>query len=206
MVVEVGRFGSPLVAIGGAALAASWVTVARDHRVPDWEADVFAAINGLPEGWWPVIWGPMQAGSFVGSLAIAGAVGVAARSARLGFAAAVAAQLAYWLSKAVKAQAQRGRPGTLLAEVTLHEDATGLGYVSGHTAVSFAVATAIAPALPRWARPVAYLVALGVGTARVYAGAHLPLDVVGGAGLGVLCGSAARWAFGLDRPPGTAVR
>jgi hypothetical protein len=27
--------------------------------------------------------------------------------------------------------------------------------------------------------------------------AHLPLDVVGGAGLGVLCGTLSRWAFGL---------
>jgi membrane-associated phospholipid phosphatase len=31
----------------------------------------------------------------------------------------------------------------------------------------------------------------------VYAGAHLPLDVVGGAGLGLLLGTLSRWALGL---------
>jgi membrane-associated phospholipid phosphatase len=36
-----------------------------------------------------------------------------------------------------------------------------------------------------------------VAFARVYGGAHLPLDTVGGAGLGLLCGTLARWAFGL---------
>jgi membrane-associated phospholipid phosphatase len=36
-----------------------------------------------------------------------------------------------------------------------------------------------------------------VAFGRVYAGVHLPLDVVGGAGLGLLCGTFARWGFGL---------
>jgi undecaprenyl-diphosphatase len=36
-----------------------------------------------------------------------------------------------------------------------------------------------------------------VGFARIYSGAHLPLDVVGGAGLGLLSGTLARWALGL---------
>ena len=39
--------------------------------------------------------------------------------------------------------------------------------------------------------------AVTVAFGRVYAGVHLPLDVVGGAGLGLLCGTLARWAFGL---------
>jgi membrane-associated phospholipid phosphatase len=33
--------------------------------------------------------------------------------------------------------------------------------------------------------------------ARMYSGAHLPLDVVGGAGLGLLTGTPWRWALGL---------
>jgi membrane-associated phospholipid phosphatase len=41
-------------------------------------------------------------------------------------------------------------------------------------------------------RPVAWSTAATVGAARVYVGAHLPLDVVGGAALGVAAGSAAR--------------
>ena len=45
--------------------------------------------------------------------------------------------------------------------------------------------------------------------ARVYAGAHLPLDVIGGAGLGLLAGTFSRWAFGLGGeglPPRAGVR
>jgi glycosyltransferase 2 family protein len=36
-----------------------------------------------------------------------------------------------------------------------------------------------------------------VAGGRVYAGAHLPLDVVGGIGVGVVAGAAARWVLGL---------
>jgi membrane-associated phospholipid phosphatase len=39
-------------------------------------------------------------------------------------------------------------------------------------------------------------VAVVVGVARIYAGVHLPLDVVGGAGM-LLCGTLSRWLFGL---------
>ena len=79
----------------------------------------------------------------------------------------------------------------------LRENASGVGYVSGHAAVAFALATVLAPSLPRAWRPVAFAVASAVALARLYSGAHLPLDAVGGAGLGVLSGTLLRWAFGL---------
>ena len=85
----------------------------------------------------------------------------------------------------------------MLADVKLRENASGVGYVSGHTAVAFALAAVLAPSLPRGWRPVVFAVASVVAFARVYSGAHLPLDVVGGAGLGLLCGTLLRWAFGL---------
>jgi membrane-associated phospholipid phosphatase len=36
-----------------------------------------------------------------------------------------------------------------------------------------------------------------VGFGRIYGGVHLPLDVVGGAGIGLLFGTLTRWALGL---------
>ena len=131
------------------------------------------------------------------------------RNLRLTLAALTATLAAWWAAKGVKALVSRGRPGVLLDGVRLHEHASGLGYVSGHTAVAFALAAVVAPSLPsRW-RPVVFAAAVVVAFARVYAGAHLPLDVVGGAGLGMLAGTLSRWAFGLGGeglPPGARSR
>lgn len=40
--------------------------------------------------------------------------------------------------------------------------------------------------LPRWIRPVVLAVAAITGSGRMYLGAHLPHDVIGGAGLGMM--------------------
>jgi membrane-associated phospholipid phosphatase len=144
-----------------------------------------------------VVWGPMQLGSMVGSLVVVAVVYIVSRQKRLTLAALAASQTAFWSAKVIKGMVHRGRPAALLANVKLRERASGVGYVSGHTAVAFALATVIAPSIPRQWRPAAFALAGVVGVARMYSGAHLPLDVVGGAGLGVLSGTLWRWAFGL---------
>ena len=102
---------------------------------------------------------------------------------------------AYWLATAVKHIVGRGRPADLLHGVHVHETAGGFGYVSGHTSVAVALAAAIAPSFPRTAQVLAVVLAALVGFARIYGGAHLPLDVIGGAGLGLVCGTLARIGF-----------
>jgi undecaprenyl-diphosphatase len=182
---------------GSIVLLASWVVVVRDHGVPRWEDDLFQAVNGLPGAIWPIVWGPMQLGSLVGSLAVIAVIYGLSRDVRLTLAALVASQAAWWSAKIVKRSVDRGRPSAFYADAHIREHAGGVGYVSGHTAVAFAFAAVVAPSLPRRWQPVVVAVALLIAFARVYAGAHLPLDVVGGAGLGVLCGTLSRWAFGL---------
>lgn len=192
------RVGEVVAVLGGAVLlVASWVVVTATDRLPQWEANVFEAVNDLPDWIWPVLWIPMQVGSYVGSLVVVALTALISRDLRLTLAALVASQLAFWLSKAVKGSVLRGRPASLLPDVHLREDAHGLGYVSGHAAVAFALAAVLAPSLPRKWQIVTGVVAVTVAFARVYAGAHLPLDVVGGAGLGLLVGTLSRWAFGL---------
>lgn len=57
-------------------------------------------------------------------------------------------------------------------------------FPSGHTATSFAGATALSLVYPRGA-PAFYVLAAAIGYSRLYVGVHFPLDVVGGAVIGV---------------------
>ena len=62
-------------------------------------------------------------------------------------------------------------------------------FPSGHTTVAFACATVLSYFAPRLA-PLLFLLALAIGFSRVYVGVHYPLDVLGGAALGVVLGAA----------------
>jgi glycosyltransferase 2 family protein len=120
---------------------------------------------------------------------------------RPALATAVAVVLAWIGGRVIKAAVARSRPPGLLDGVELREDEVhSYGYVSGHTSVAFALATVLTALLPgRW-RWLPYPVAGLVGLARMFFGVHLPLDVLGGAGLGVVCGVVALVAFRVVGP------
>lgn len=62
-------------------------------------------------------------------------------------------------------------------------------FPSGHTSVAFACATVLTAIAPGLAAPL-FVLAAAIGFSRLYVGVHYPLDVVGGAALGVLVGLA----------------
>ena len=98
------------------------------------------------------------------------------------------------LERVVKAMVTRERPGTSIGP-DIHMrgavSATGESFVSGHAVLIAALATIVMPYLRgRWKIAPWVLVAL-VLVARVYVGAHNPLDVLCGAALGVGIGGAA---------------
>jgi membrane-associated phospholipid phosphatase len=198
------RRGAAGATAGAGLFELSWLLL-EDPRdvVPAWEVEVFEALNGLPDSLrWP-LWGPMQLGNFWMCAAGASGVYAATRRASSALATAAAVVLAWGAAKGVKRVIERGRPGDLLTGVEVREAGIhGQGYVSGHAAVAFAVATVVAPLLPRAWRWAPLGLATVVALTRVYYGAHLPLDVVGGAGLGVVCGVvAAALAEQLDDVP-----
>src|SRR5690606_37648345 len=99
--------------------------------------------------------------------------------------------------KAAKRVVRRGRPSTTLETWrTLGRPQTGLGYPSGHAAVAVALAAVASPSLPRRWRGVVWAVAAVPGLGRIYVGAHLPLDVAGGAALGDVVAVTAGWLGG----------
>ena len=61
---------------------------------------------------------------------------------------------------------------------------TDPSFPSGHATTSFAAATVLSFALPRLA-PLWIILACGIAFSRVYVGVHYPLDIVGGAILGI---------------------
>ena len=61
----------------------------------------------------------------------------------------------------------------------------GLSFVSEHAIITFAIAGLLALVLPRRWAVVAFVLAILNAVARVYLGAHNPLDVVGGAAVGL---------------------
>ncbi|HET9411151.1 MAG TPA: phosphatase PAP2 family protein [Candidatus Dormibacteraeota bacterium] len=67
-------------------------------------------------------------------------------------------------------------------------------FPSGHTASSFAAATALAFFYPR-AASVVYTLATGVAVSRVHLGVHFPSDTAVGGAMGIGIGTFSAWLF-----------
>jgi undecaprenyl-diphosphatase len=104
----------------------------------------------------------------------------------------IAVALADWSAMGLKALFDRPRPPLRYAEPeplvrTPHDGS----FPSGHAATSFAAATIMSFAFPRLA-PFLFVLAALVAWSRVYVGVHYPLDIIGGALLGILVALAVR--------------
>lgn len=169
---------------------------AADGFLLNAESNLFRLVNTLPDWLSPPLQLLMQAGA-LGAVGAAAAVALAFRRTRLAAELAAGGTLAWFLAKFLKELTDRGRPGALLEEVVLrgaHED--GLGFISGHAAVAATLATIASAHVPRRLRRVFWAWAVVVAVGRVYVGAHFPLDVVAGLGLGLLIGGAFHLLWG----------
>jgi undecaprenyl-diphosphatase len=176
------------ILLGAAVVFFGVFLLVAGDKVSRLEADVTIWINDAPNWIAWVLWPVMQLGTVWGPI-IVGAIAAYIWGPRRGAAVLVSGIGAWFLAKWVKHIVQRGRPLAFIPSIDVREGkGTGLGFVSGHTAVAFAMVTALYPVLSRKGRVVAYAVATVIGLARIVYGMHFPLDVVGGACLGIVCG------------------
>jgi undecaprenyl-diphosphatase len=185
---RVRRFDVALVAAGGVVLATSALMARRG--LYGWEAASFQAINGLPGNIRPFIWALNQYGTAI-TIPVATVVALLFRKWRMAIALAVSGILVYWLAKVLKEYVARGRPAALLEGVVERETFApmSLGYPSGHAAVAWAITIVVLAYLGQPWRIAALALAVIVPLYRMYVAAHLPLDLIGGAALGITVAS-----------------
>ena len=187
-------------ALAGLAILAACAAVARSGSVGPLERKAFEAINGLPDALSPA----MRAAQLLGVLAvgpIAVIVALLLRRWRLAVAAALVTVGKLAAERVVWQVVQRDRPGTTIADAIVRggTPTTGVSFVSGHVVLVTGLAWVVTPYLHSWWRLAPWAVVVVVAFARIYLGAHAPLDVLGGMGLGLLIGSLACLAVGVPR-------
>ena len=181
----------PRIRLGTAATVILITAMAaRRQHVGSYETGAFRAVNELPDSIYPPAWRIMQLGAFGAAPAAAGAAWLAGDrelAVRL-----LASGTGTWaLAKVVKQAVRRPRPDALLARTRRRgRQAAGLGYLSGHAGVAAALGASALPRLGPAGRALVLVAVPVVGLTRIYAGAHLPLDIAGGAALGLAVDAA----------------
>lgn len=161
------------------------------------EHRVFSALNpGLPDAFGVVLVPAMQAGSLAAVFA-AGVLALIVRRPQLAGRLVLAGGFAWILAKFVKRAVERERPAEYFSDVVIRGAVQmGQGFPSGHAAVIAAMATVATPYLGRTGRVLMWGLVGLVALARVYTGAHLPLDVVAGVAVGFGLGCVINFVLG----------
>ncbi len=191
-----------IVLAASLAVFASCAVIAANGRVGPAERAVFHAINGLP-GW---LYRPLLAAQYLGVLGMPLIVAAGAlvwRRWRLAAALVLVVPLKLVLEQVAKLLVRRQRPGITVPDAILRGvPHAGLGFTSGHAIITFAIAGLLVLVLPRRWGILAFVLAACNGLARVYLGAHNPLDVVGGAAIGLVIAAALDMILDVARDRG----
>jgi hypothetical protein len=134
----------------GAVTLLCTALAARGNRVGACEQRMFRAVNELPDGLYPPGWVIMQLGT-LGAAPAAAAAAWLAGDRELAGRLVTAGSVSWLLSKGFKLVVHRDRPAILLPGTRGRgRDAAGLGYLSGHAGVAFALGSAVAGGRWSW--------------------------------------------------------
>jgi undecaprenyl-diphosphatase len=181
-----------------------FLDMARNPHVPQptlpetIDRRVYRVIHGLPHS--PVgdryVAIVSDVGEGIGWVAAGAAMAwMGGRKGRRAGLAAILASLGttYLVQRMVKPVFRRKRPFVDRDDVVVVGiRSLDASFPSGHTASSFAAATAIATFYPSSA-PLVFALATGVGISRIHLGHHFPSDVAVGATIGLGTGSLVAW-------------
>jgi undecaprenyl-diphosphatase len=186
----------------GAAVAAACLAVARSG-VPAAEEAVFRFLNDLPDVLEKPMWVAQLGGLVLVPLGLA-AIAAVLRHRRLALALALLVPAKLLVEyRVIKAVADRERPATSICDGDLtclnlrDVPAAGVSMPSGHAVIAMAIWWLVAPYLPRRWQWVVLGVCLMVPIARVYLGAHNPLDVVVGGAAGIVIAALLNLLVGV---------
>ena len=190
------RLDVVLTVAGMAVLVAS--TVLARRGVYRWEVVIFQAFNGLPGSFRSLLWVVNQYGTAI-TIPVASVIALAFRKWILALSLLISGAAVYVLAKVIKEYVARGRPAAVMEEVIEREgfSPNSLGFPSGHAAVAWAITIILLAYVGRPWQIAAIIVAILVPMVRMYVAAHLPLDLIGGAALGVAVASAVNMVFGV---------
>ena len=195
------RRADALVAAVGLGVVVVCGVLVANRLVVGTDVAVFRRINHWPGWLYPPMW-TAQLSGVIGALPLVAAAAALLRRLRLAAALATATLLKVSLEAAAKTFVQRDRPAETLPNVILRGQAAarGLSFPSGHAMVIFAIVVLVTPYLKGWWKALPWALAAAVCLSRVYLGAHFPLDIIAGAGLGMFIGGVLNLVFGVPSP------
>ncbi|MDQ1433805.1 MAG: hypothetical protein QOF59_621, partial [Actinomycetota bacterium] len=181
------------------ALTLATAVLARQGRPSVVEINLFRLVNELPSAVHAPLLGAMQLGA-LGAVPVFAGVALLRNRPRLARGILVAGTAAWLVAKVLQRIIDQEPPEIVLPNVLLHgATQAGLAFPATHVAVAAAMATVAGPYLSRPNRRLAWLGVAVIAVARVYVGAHFPVDVVGGAAVGWGFGSLVLLCLGSPR-------
>jgi undecaprenyl-diphosphatase len=174
--------------------------VAKQDPLPQRELDLTTWFNSAPDWVAHTLWPFMQLGTVIAPIGFSVVMILWKRDWWTAAASLVGGVFTWFAAKGVKELVRRGRPLQYLPNINVREGGgTGLGFISGHSAVAACTAVIAMTVLSRKWRPLLVLLPGLVGIGRIVHGVHLPADVVGGWAFGVLTGLGTVEMFGRLR-------